>query len=108
MAAAEPNMNAPVGSENERADFQETALQLSPLRQRIYADFSDEERWIYLASRLNLCGSPEAIVTLVRAVDHVVEHGIAGALVECGVYMGGNASPASRSLPTRMIVHSAV
>ena len=90
--------NAPVASGNDPADFQETALRLSPLRQRIYADFSDDERSIYSASQQNLCGSPEAIVTLVRAVDRVVKHGIPGALVECGVYMGGNIEVMIRAL----------
>jgi hypothetical protein len=83
------------------ADFRETALRQSPLRERLYADFSDDERSIYLASWLNLCGSPEAIVTLLRAVDHVVDRGIPGALVECGVYMGGNIEVMIRALQRR-------
>jgi O-methyltransferase len=84
--------------ETDADNFQETALRQSPLRQRLYADFSDAEQAIYGASRLNLCGSPEAIVTLVRAVDHVIERGIPGALVECGVYMGGNIEVMIRGL----------
>lgn len=88
----------PEPDENDLTQFQETALRLSPLRQRIYADFSDDERSIHSASQQNLCGSPEAIVTLVRAVDHVIEHGIPGALVECGVYMGGNIEVMIRAL----------
>jgi hypothetical protein len=80
------------------ADFQDTAFGQSPLRERLYADFSDAERSIYRASRLNLCGSPEAIVTLVRAVDHVIDRGIPGALVECGVFMGGNIEVMIRAL----------
>jgi hypothetical protein len=79
-------------------NFQETALGQSPMRQRIYADFTEGERSIYLASWMNLCGSPEAIVTLVRAVDHVIGNGIPGALVECGVYMGGNIEVMIRAL----------
>jgi hypothetical protein len=89
---------APAAPANDLADFQDTALRRSPLRERIYADFSEVERSIYLASRVNLCGSPEAIVTLVRAVDHVIERGIPGALVECGVYMGGNIEVMIRAL----------
>ena len=94
----ESAVNAPVATKNDPADFQETALRLSPLRQRIYADFSDDERSIYSASQQNLCGSPEAIVTLIRAVDRVIEHRIPGALVECGVYMGGNIEVMVRAL----------
>ena len=86
---------------NDLADFQETALRQSPLRQRIYADFSDDEWSIQSASQQNLCGSPEAIVTLVRAVDRVIEQRIPGALVECGVYMGGNIEVMIRALQRR-------
>ena len=89
---------AAASAENDLPSFQETALRQSPLRERIYADFSEVEQSIYLASRLNLCGSPEAIVTLVRAVDHVIDRGIPGALVECGVYMGGNIEVMIRAL----------
>lgn len=94
----EPVVNAPTASENDLGNFQERALRLSPLRQRIYADFSDDEWSIQSASQQNLCGSPEAIVTLVRAVDRVIGQGIPGALVECGVYMGGNIEVMIRAL----------
>lgn len=87
--------NAPA---NDLDDVQERALRLSPLRQRLYADFSEDEWSIQSASQQNLCGSPEAIVTLVRAVDRVIEQGIPGALVECGVYMGGNIEVMIRAL----------
>ena len=89
---------APAACANDLSSFQEAALRQSPMRERLYADFSDGERAIYLASRLNLCGSPEAIVTLVRAVDRVIERGVPGALVECGVYMGGNIEVIIRAL----------
>jgi O-methyltransferase len=97
-AKPEPDVKAPVAAEDDLTQFQETALRLSPLRQRIYADFSSAERSIYKASQQNLCGSPEAIVTLARAVDRVIEHGIPGAFVECGVYMGGNIEVMIRAL----------
>lgn len=35
--------------------------------------------------------SAEQVITLMRAVRHVVEAGIPGALVECGAWKGGNA-----------------
>jgi hypothetical protein len=114
-ANREPSMNAllrrlglqraapagPAAAASDPASFQENALRQSPLRERIYADFSDIERSIYLASRVNLCGSPEAVVTLVRAVHHVIDRGIPGALVECGVYMGGNIEAMIRALQSR-------
>lgn len=68
------------------------------MRERLYADFSEAERSIYRTSWQNLCGSPEAIVTLARAVDHVIGRGVPGALVECGVYMGGNIEVMIRAL----------
>ena len=89
---------------NDLADFQETALRQSPMRQRIYADFSDAEWSIQSASQQNLCGSPEAIVTLVRAVDRVIEQRIPGALVECGVYMGGNIEVMIRALQRQGVI----
>jgi O-methyltransferase len=94
----EPGGKPPVAAEDDLAHFQETALRLSPMRQRIYADFSNDEQSIWRASQQNLCGSPEAIVTLARAVDRVIEHGIPGAFVECGVYMGGNIEVMIRAL----------
>jgi hypothetical protein len=95
---------APSAPANDPAtDFQSAAFAQSPMRERLYADFSDIERSIYLASRQNLCGSPEAIVTLVRAVNHVIDHSIAGALIECGVYMGGNIEVMIRALQSRSV-----
>jgi hypothetical protein len=40
----------------------------------------------------------ERIYTLVRAVEHVVKHGISGTLVECGVWKGGCAMAMARTL----------
>jgi O-methyltransferase len=95
---SEPSDTAPATPANDLPDYQETALRLSPMRQRIYADFSDDERAIHTASQQNLCGSPEAVVTLIRAVDRVIKQNIPGALVECGVYMGGNIEVMIRAL----------
>lgn len=92
---------APVAPVDPLEEYQEKVLKLSPLRQRIYADFSEEERAIQSASQQNLCGSPEAIVTLIRAIDRVIDRGIPGALVECGVYMGGNIEVMIRALQRR-------
>lgn len=84
-------------------EFERTAAQLTPYRDRPYTDFSEAERSIYLKSALNLCGGPEAIVCLIRAVDYVVGNGIPGAFVECGVFMGGNIEVMIRALQNRQV-----
>ena len=81
-----------------QTDFETQAAATNPLQGRIYADFSEVEKSIYLQSRLNLCGSAEAIVTLIRSVEHVTRHAIPGALVECGVWRGGNIEVMVRTL----------
>jgi O-methyltransferase len=84
-------------------EFERTAAQLTPYKDRPYTDFSESERSIYLKSALNLCGGPEAIVCLIRAVDYVVGNGIPGAFVECGVFMGGNIEVMIRALQNRQV-----
>jgi O-methyltransferase len=60
----------------------------NPLRGRVYADFSELEKSIY--RRSISVASAEAIVSLMRAVEYLVDKRIPGALVECGVFRGGN------------------
>jgi O-methyltransferase len=83
-----------------QSDFAAYARFVSPLRANPYADLNDAEREIYLKAHLNLCGSVEAIVSLIRAVRYVVENKIPGALIECGVFMGGNIEVIIRTLQT--------
>jgi O-methyltransferase len=83
-----------------QSDFAAYARFASPLRANPYADFDDAEREIYLKAHLNLCGSVEAIVSLIRAVRYIVENKIPGALIECGVFMGGNIEVMIRTLQT--------
>jgi hypothetical protein len=64
----------------------------------MYSDFSAWEQNTYRSSHLNLVGGAEAVVSLIRAVEHVLHKGIPGALVECGVYMGGNIEVMIRTL----------
>ena len=54
------------------------------------ADFSAEEREDLLAVRPFTMTSFERLVSLSRAVDHIVSHNIAGDIVECGVWKGGS------------------
>jgi hypothetical protein len=76
--------------------FDAFARRVSPLQP--YSDFSDWEQETYRASYVNLIGGAEAVVSLIRAVEHVLRNGIPGALVECGVYMGGNIEVMIRTL----------
>jgi hypothetical protein len=87
----------------QRDEFERTAAQLTPYKGRPYTDFTDAEKSIYLKSALNLCGGPEAIVSLIRAVEYVIRNGIPGAFVECGVFMGGNIEVMMRALQNLQI-----
>ena len=42
--------------------------------------------------------SPERVYALIKAVEHVVDHSIAGAIVECGVWRGGSVMAAALTL----------
>src|SRR5690349_13800215 len=42
--------------------------------------------------------SRERVVSLTRAVEHVVRHGISGDIVECGVWKGGSMMAVARTL----------
>lgn len=87
-----------LGRDAGQDEFNRTAAQLTPYKQRPWTDFSEMEKAIYMKSALNLCGGPEAIVSLVRAVEHAIRNDIPGALVECGVFMGGNIEVMIRTL----------
>jgi hypothetical protein len=55
-----------------------------------FLDLSDREKLVYLEARHVSLSTPQAVVSLSRAVEHVVNNQIPGALVECGVYRGGS------------------
>lgn len=55
-----------------------------------FHDFSDDERLIYTEARGISVSTPQAIVSLARAVRYVIETNIPGDLVECGVFQGGS------------------
>lgn len=63
-----------------------------------YPDFSDEEIETILAVESCTMTSPERIQALLSGVDHIERHGLAGALVECGVWRGGSSMAMARSL----------
>lgn len=78
--------------------FASLALTSSPLRDRMFIDFTTLEQEIYLASRCNLCTSPEAAISLIRSVQYIIRRGLPGALVECEVWYGGSIEIMIRTL----------
>jgi len=83
---------APVGE----PPFEDWAIAYSPLRGRNYSDFTSFEQETVKAAFA--CATSEAMVSLIRAVEHVIAHKIPGALVECGVWTGGNIELMIRTL----------
>ncbi len=61
-------------------------------------DFSDREVQIYVKVRPYTMTTPERVVSLVRAIVHVVCNDLPGAIVECGVYKGGSMMAAALAL----------
>lgn len=83
---------------DQTEDFDAFAKRVTPLQGRQFADFTEWERDTYRKAHHNLHASPEAVISLARAVDHIVGHDIPGAFIECGVYMGGNIEVMIRAL----------
>lgn len=77
--------------------FERWAGGRNPLHGRIYSDFTDFEQEA-VRHTPDVVASIEAMVALLRAVEHVARHRIPGALVECGVYAGGNIELMIRAL----------
>lgn len=63
-----------------------------------WADFSDEQRSLCSDVQLYTQTSPERIVTLADAVEYVIQRGIPGDFVECGVWLGGSAMVVAKTL----------
>jgi hypothetical protein len=64
----------------------------------VHPDFTPDELATYLASCAYTMTSPERVVSLIRAVEHVVRHRIPGDIVECGVWRGGSMMAVARTL----------
>jgi O-methyltransferase len=77
--------------------FEQWAGGRNPLHGRMYADFTDFEQEAVWRTP-DVVASTEAMVALLRAVEHVAQHRIPGAFVECGVYTGGNIELMIRAL----------
>jgi len=63
-----------------------------------FLDFTPEEKLVCIEARYIALTTPQAIVSLMRAVDHVIKHDVQGAFVECGVFMGGSIIAILRTL----------
>lgn len=61
-------------------------------------DMDDEEKELCLAVAPYTMTSAERIVCLMRATKYIVENGIAGDFVECGVWRGGSMMVVARTL----------
>lgn len=61
-------------------------------------DFTAEEVETLQAVRPHTMTSPERVISLIRAVEHVSRRSIPGDIVECGVWRGGSMMAAARTL----------
>ncbi|WP_196991548.1 TylF/MycF/NovP-related O-methyltransferase [Panacibacter microcysteis] len=61
-------------------------------------DFEDLHKSIYSHVKSNTMTSPERIYSLIEAVKYVENNGIAGEIVECGVWKGGSMMAVAQTL----------
>jgi len=67
-------------------------------RRRLPADFDAAARALWAAVEPFTMTSPERVLALCEALRYVSRAGIAGAVVECGVWRGGSMMAAARTL----------
>ncbi|HEV2061568.1 MAG TPA: TylF/MycF/NovP-related O-methyltransferase [Solirubrobacteraceae bacterium] len=65
---------------------------------RLPPDFDDEAKAIIRAVRPYTMTSPDKLFALIEATRYVAAHGIAGDVVECGVWRGGSMHAVARTL----------
>jgi len=70
---------------------------MNVLSQRFH-DFTPDERVVLAEGGQVSLSTPQAVVSLARAVRYVVENNIPGAFAECGVYAGGSIMVMIRTL----------
>jgi hypothetical protein len=63
-----------------------------------WADFTAEQHALCADVQMYTQASRERIVTLADAVEYVIQRGIPGDFVECGVWMGGSAMVVAKTL----------
>jgi hypothetical protein len=75
-------------------------VRLAPtkVRSRYPLDFTPEDVEIYEAVKAYTMTSPEAVHAVCEAVRHIVRYGVAGVIVECGVWRGGCSMAAALTL----------
>jgi O-methyltransferase len=61
-------------------------------------DFTPDEIATLQAVRPHTMTSPERVISLIRAVEHITRQAIPGDLVECGVWRGGSMMAAAKTL----------
>jgi O-methyltransferase len=61
-------------------------------------DFDAEDRDLVARVQPFTMTTPERIVALARSVEYLVDHGVEGAIVECGVWKGGSMMVAALTL----------
>jgi len=61
-------------------------------------DFTVDERQTYQTVAGMVCGGPEAVTSVIRAVDYLLANNIQGSFVECGVFKGANIIVMMRTL----------
>jgi O-methyltransferase len=73
-------------------------IHFPPRDQECPPDFGKQEAEVLRAVRPWTMTSPERIYALIQAVRYVSTNGIAGAIVECGVWKGGSMAAVARTL----------
>jgi O-methyltransferase len=63
---------------------------ISNVNVKRFLDLSAEEKLLCMEARHVSLTTPQAVVSLSRAVKHVIERAIPGDFVECGVFRGGS------------------
>jgi O-methyltransferase len=63
--------------------------------------YDDDARQVIRAVKPRTMTAPDKLFALILATRYVVDHGIPGAVVECGVWRGGSMQAVARTLLTR-------
>src|SRR3954470_17707838 len=63
--------------------------------------YDDDARQVIRAAKPRTMTAPDKLFALILATRYVVDHGIPGAVVECGVWRGGSMQAVARTLLAR-------
>jgi len=81
-----------------RAGFEVSRIKSNEERERLRSDFDEATQHLCQFVRPFTMTSPEKIFALRQAVMHVIQHGVEGDMVECGVWKGGSMMAIARTL----------